>query len=122
MRHDLIFEAEPFVGFTEFDELEQETSEEGVSYEWTEEVNRSNNEYVKWVQRSLNKILSLKLVIDGIAGPKTEAALVQSGASPPPGALGVAPAPPVSASTCATLRKTCEVLNKFDFDRDRVKP
>ena len=66
------------------------------------EVNRKSPGYIRWVQQSLNKILGLRLVVDGmmgsqtrsairsfqslqglkadgIVGPKTEAALVASG-------------------------------------------
>jgi peptidoglycan hydrolase-like protein with peptidoglycan-binding domain len=84
-------------------------------FEWEEEVNRSSSEYAKWVQSSLNKILGLKLavdgiigtqtrsairrfqsqkglVVDGIVGPITEAALIAAGASPPP-SVGSVPSP-----------------------------
>ena len=71
-------------------------------------ISRSSSEYIKWVQSSLNKILNLNLVVDGISGtytksairsfqsrnkltvdgivgPITEGALLRAGASPPPG-------------------------------------
>jgi peptidoglycan hydrolase-like protein with peptidoglycan-binding domain len=76
--------------------------------EWEEEVNRSSREYAMWVQQSLNKIMSLRLDVDGIigtmsraairdfqqrkgltsdgiVGPITEAALIAAGAGSPPG-------------------------------------
>lgn len=73
------------------------------------EVNRKSRTYIKWVQRSLNKIMGTGLKVDGIAGrltrravrnfqrsygglavdgivgPKTEKALIAAGASMPPG-------------------------------------
>ncbi|MCB0174084.1 MAG: peptidoglycan-binding protein [Anaerolineae bacterium] len=39
------------------------------------EVNRRSNSYIRWVQQSLNKILGLRLVVDGIVGPKTRSAI-----------------------------------------------
>ena len=84
-----------------------------ADYELEEEVNRQSPEYAMWVQQSLNKILGLRLavdgitgtqtrsairsfqqkkglLVDGIVGPQTEGALIRAGAGNPPGA---APAP-----------------------------
>ena len=84
-----------------------------ADYELEEEVNRQSPAYAMWVQQSLNKILGLRLavdgitgtqtrsairsfqqreglLIDGIVGPQTESALVRAGAGNPPGS---APAP-----------------------------
>jgi outer membrane immunogenic protein len=70
------------------------------------EADRGNREYIMWVQRSLNQILGMDLDVDGImgrqtrgavrsfqteagigvdgiAGPRTEDALIKAGASPP---------------------------------------
>lgn len=103
----LTFTAEPFVGYTEFDELEAE----GPGGGWEGEVNRSGAEYTRWVQQSLNRVMGLQLAVDGVSGTKTrsairsfqqqrglvadgivgritEAALVSAGASPPPGSQG----------------------------------
>ncbi len=75
------------------------------------EINRKSRDYIRWVQRSLNRILGINLVVDGILGPKTrsairafqrsrgltpdgivglrtERALVQAGAQPPHTATG----------------------------------
>jgi peptidoglycan hydrolase-like protein with peptidoglycan-binding domain len=81
---------------------------------WQGEVNRNSADYIRWVQSSLNRIMraqlvvdgikgpkttaavksfqtQAKLVVDGIVGPKTEAALTAAGAEPPPG-MSVPPA------------------------------
>lgn len=72
------------------------------------EVNRTSADYIRWVQRSLNKLESAGLAVDGISGPLTraavrafqkkkglavdgivgpitEGALMSAGADPPPG-------------------------------------
>jgi hypothetical protein len=43
--------------------------------EWEGEVSRSSPDYIRWVQSSLNKILGLRLAVDGIVGPKTRSAI-----------------------------------------------
>src|SRR4051812_47247132 len=80
MKQELTFEAEPFQGYTEFDEFEfrpvdPEFLEAETSFEWMGEVSRSNAEYIRWIQQSLNKILSLQLKVDGISGPQTRSAI-----------------------------------------------
>lgn len=126
MNEELNLETEPFQGYTLFDEFELADTDlfaPQTSAEWQGEVNRTNAKYVRWVQQSLNQILSLRLTVDGnsgpqtrsairtfqarqrlladgIVGPKTEAALVAAGAQNPPGvttpSLGTPPvAPPV---------------------------
>jgi peptidoglycan hydrolase-like protein with peptidoglycan-binding domain len=75
---------------------------------WEGEVSRTSAEYIRWVQQSLNKISAAGLVVDGISGtmtraavksfqsrmglaidgivgPITEAALLKAGATTPPG-------------------------------------
>jgi hypothetical protein len=94
-------------------ELEYEL-EYKLSDGWLGEVNRRSRDYIRWVQRSLNRIMGAGLAVDGIRGARTrrairrfqrqrglgvdgivgrrtEAALIAAGASPPPGAT-VAPA------------------------------
>jgi len=81
---------------------------------WEGEVDRSNPAYIRWVQRSLNQILGLRLAVDGVTGPQTRSAirsfqrrrrlkvngrvgpqtersLLAAGASPPP--TGITPVP-----------------------------
>src|SRR5262249_17219595 len=79
--------------------------------EFDSEIDRGGYEYAVWAQRSLNRILGLRLVedgiigtqtrsairsfqqrygltVDGIVGPQTGGALIQAGADPPPGGGG----------------------------------
>ncbi|MBI2883598.1 MAG: peptidoglycan-binding protein, partial [Candidatus Methylomirabilis oxyfera] len=46
-----------------------------IDFEWEGEVNRSSKDYIRWVQRSLNQILGLRLAVDGIMGPQTRSAI-----------------------------------------------
>ena len=46
-------------------------------YELQGEVSRSSSTYIRWVQQSLNQIQSSGLVVDGVKGPKTTAAVKQ---------------------------------------------
>jgi len=54
------------------DELTEEEWEED---EWEDEVNRSSRDYIRWVQQSLNTVMSLTLAVDGIVGPMTASAV-----------------------------------------------
>lgn len=88
--------------------------------------NRTSAEYVRWVQRSLNRIMGLRLdvdgvigpmtrsairgfqqrnglLVDGIVGPQTEGALIAAGASIPPWSAG--PYPPVQPRTTSLTQK-----------------
>jgi peptidoglycan hydrolase-like protein with peptidoglycan-binding domain len=91
-----------------------------------EEVNRKSAAYAKWIQQSLNKIMGLKLAVngeirtqtksairsfqkkqglkdDGIVGATTESALIRQGASPPPQSSGTSPAPSISSNKPAVV-------------------
>ncbi|MGK7915757.1 MAG: peptidoglycan-binding protein [Prochloraceae cyanobacterium] len=98
--------------------------------EWLHElearVNRSSKDYIKWVQRSLNRIMGIRLAVDGIrgsrtrntirafqrraritvdgkVGPQTERALVRAGATAPPGS-SITPSPqPTGGSTANAI-------------------
>jgi hypothetical protein len=93
---------EPFT-YSDFEVLNSE-----LEVGWEGEVNRNSPDYVRWVQDSLNKILDLRLAVDGVMGPatrsairsfqqssgltadgivgqQTEAALMRAGAPRPPG-------------------------------------
>lgn len=43
--------------------------------EWESEVSRSSPDYIRWVQSSLNKMLGLRLAVDGIIGTMTRSAI-----------------------------------------------
>jgi peptidoglycan hydrolase-like protein with peptidoglycan-binding domain len=46
-----------------------------LDVELDEEVQRNSREYIRWVQDSLNRILRLRLAVDGISGPMTRSAV-----------------------------------------------
>jgi len=104
-------------------ELYEQNDPEMADYEIDDEVDRTSSEYGKWVQQSLNKILSLRLTVDGIVGPQTrsairsfqqqrgltadgivgsqtEAALIAAGAGSPPQSSGT----PTTAPDIVTVR------------------
>jgi peptidoglycan hydrolase-like protein with peptidoglycan-binding domain len=91
---------------------------EPTGLEWENEVDRSNREYVRWVQQSLNRVKGLRLPVDGvmglqtrsavrsfqqqqglpadgILGPRTERALIAAGAVSPPSAGAVSTSAPM---------------------------
>lgn len=93
----------PVSGLEELEVLDAESAD----LEREAGVDRTSREYIRWVQDSLNRILGLRLAVDGIMGPKTrsavrrfqqqrglamdgivgprtERALVSAGARPPP--------------------------------------
>jgi len=42
---------------------------------WQGEVNRNSRDYVRWMQRSLNQIMGLRLAVDGVMGAATRSAI-----------------------------------------------
>ena len=109
------FEAEPFE-FEAYGGSESEFTFRPEPFpwppesEWEGEVNRSSPDYIRWLQSSLNRVMGLRLAVDGIVGPvtrsavrsfqqrkglavdgivgpKTEAALVAAGAPRPPASI-----------------------------------
>lgn len=73
MDYDLGFEAEPFAGARTFNEYEAEDTE--ALEEWQGEMAQESPQRVRWIQESLNKILGLRLKVDGIMGPQTRSAI-----------------------------------------------
>jgi len=108
------------------------------------EVNRQSRDYVKWVQRSLNQIMGLRLAVDGIVGTytrsairsfqqqrgltvdgivglQTEGALITAGAGNPPGSGASpyippsTPAPSRPAPSAVTARILDEARKHIGF-------
>ncbi|HMQ35781.1 MAG TPA: peptidoglycan-binding protein, partial [Chloroflexaceae bacterium] len=100
---------------------------------------RGGSAHTRWVQTSLNKIMGLRLAVDGqlgpatrsavrafqgrkglaadgIVGPATEAAIVAALGA------GAGQAAARGAASGAVSAGACEVLKGFDFDRDQLKP
>jgi peptidoglycan hydrolase-like protein with peptidoglycan-binding domain len=77
MSYPFELEAEPL----EFELDSAETTFEafdtdlGAGEEWQSEIKRGSRDYVRWVQKSLNQILGLRLTEDGISGPATRSAI-----------------------------------------------
>jgi outer membrane protein OmpA-like peptidoglycan-associated protein len=109
-----------------------------------DEVNRRSRGYIRWVQRSLNHLLGLRLKedgisgnytrsairsfqqgrglkVDGIVGPHTEAAIRKALKT-----AALQPLPPVTSPQGppggAAADKICEILDQFDRDSDALKP
>lgn len=105
------------------------------------EVNRNVPEYIRWVQNALNKVLGLRLVVDGkiglatrsairgfqqkqglrvdgIVGPKTEAALKAA-----LGGQGLPQTtPPLPGGDVSATSGGPEVLDKFEYNKDTLRP
>lgn len=121
--------AKPPQGITGFDEFALAPALEAFFHPeretgWASEL-RTDSDYIRWVQESLNKIMGLRLavdgdkgtqtksatrsfqqkaglVVDGDVGPKTEAALIAAGASPPPPTSRPASPPMPGTTACTT--------------------
>jgi outer membrane protein OmpA-like peptidoglycan-associated protein len=132
MNYQLSFEAESFGGIPEYDEYEYLEIEDLEG--WEGETGRDSPQQVRWIQESLNKVLGLKLTVDGImesqtrsavrsfqrkhrlladgiVGPATIRALVSAGANPPATTF------PSDVIVAADAR-----LDGFDFDKSNLKP
>lgn len=130
MNDRLTFESEPFAESTELESFE--TLDMEAPGPWESETNANSPQYVRWIQESLSKILGLQLrgdgimgqqtrsairsfqqknglVADGILGPKTEAALVSTGAPYPPNSVaGGILMTPGSTPVGSTVRQNFE--------------
>jgi outer membrane protein OmpA-like peptidoglycan-associated protein len=97
----------------------------------------SGADHVRWVQASLNQLLGTRLAVDGVAGPKTRAAvrsfqqtkgLQADGIAGPvtdaaiKAALAGAKLPSVVGGDPCVGLKVPEVLDSFEFDRDQLRP
>jgi len=125
------YDLEPtfFETYPELDELFEAFDIELGEQEWEAEINRSSSDYIRWVQQSLNRILGLRLAVDGISGtmtrsairsfqqknglavdsivgPQTEGALIAAGAAWAPGSTGAPAVQPTPAPTPSDLPAT----------------
>lgn len=129
MRQSLIFRSEPFSW--------------PLFSEWESEAESGTLDYIRWVQSSLNKLMGLRLAVDGIlgpatrsairsfqqrrgltvdgiVGPKTETALIAAGASNPPPGTSMSPVAGGGVVVMPPLViqvRPFVVLERFDFDR-----
>ena len=121
MTYQIRLREEPFDFYSEFDDAEESWNTD-FAETWQGEgpgTSCPGDRYICWVQESLNKILGLRLVVDGRLGgpgsntqkaikrfqsskglptrpdgvvcPDTEKALIAAGASPPPGVMVARP-------------------------------
>lgn len=105
------------------------------------EVNRNSPEYIRWVQNALNKVLGLRLAVDGkiglatrsairsfqqrqglkvdgIVGSKTETALKAA-----LGGQGLPQTtPPLPGGDVGATSGGPEVLDKFEYNKDTLRP
>lgn len=107
MTYQFRLREEPFEFYSEFDNAEESLTTDFAGTRQGE-VSRKSSDYIRWVQESLNKILGLRLAVDGVIGPQTrstirsfqrqkrlrvdgevgaqtEAALIAAGTNPLPG-------------------------------------
>lgn len=114
--------------------LESASAAPAEEAEWEGEVNRSSRDYIMWVQQALNRLMGLRLVVDGISGtqtrsavrsfqqqrgltvdgivgPQTEQALIAAGAGNPPGGSGAPSVTPPPASTASRVKLAQQILN-----------
>jgi outer membrane protein OmpA-like peptidoglycan-associated protein len=134
MRYEFTFRPEPFPWSPES--------------EWEGEANRSSPDYIRWLQSSLNRVMGLRLAVDGIVGPatrsavrsfqqrkglavdgivgaNTEAALIAAGAPKPPVAVSASAAGSPSSAALppecsAAASANCDVLEDFALDDDTL--
>ncbi len=71
MRDRTYLDEAPLEVYPEWEALDPELAGEA----WEEEISRSSPEYVRWVQRSLNRIMGLRLTVDGVLGPATRSSI-----------------------------------------------
>ena len=107
--------------------------------EWESEVNRRSATYTRWVQQALNKVLGLRLTVDGVIGPATRSAIrsfqqkhgLAADGIPGPRteqALIQAGAPSIAGNNIVTMPQVtitsmpCKTLDNFDFNSSRLKP
>ncbi len=77
MRNDYDSGEELFESYPELDEYELlgDLAPEIWESEWEARPNGQSKGYVRWVQQTLNKVLGLRLMVDGIMSPATRSAI-----------------------------------------------
>ncbi len=140
MEQRLLDEAEAFEAYTAFgNEWEfPDTAFEDAEWdelEWEDEIKRGSPQYIAWVQDALNQLLKLSLGVDGKMGSATRAAIrtfQQKNGLSRDGKVGPnteqtlvkvlnALTSAKSGALCAAVKRP-ELLDRFDFDSDKVKP
>ena len=132
MGNSFMYEWGPFEAEYEIWNETGEWNPEFFEEEWEGEVARNSPEFVRWVQDSLNRVMGLRLAVDGIMGPMTRSAvrsfqqrrgLMVDGVVGPMtenalrSALG-----PSSPNTVAPLPRQIWILDGFDFAKSNLKP
>jgi len=128
MRNEFNIQPEAFELSPEVGEFELS----GATAGWQREQGHGNAAYIRWVQGSLNRILGLRLAVDGImgprtrsavrtfqrqrgllvdgvVGPRTEAALIAAGAGQPPNGPRPAPSPTPPPPSPSGASRPCPV-------------
>jgi len=75
MKEPFMFEPWPFEDEYEFWNETGELNPDFFEQEWQGETNRDSPAFVKWIQDSLNKVMGLRLAVDGVMGPMTRSAI-----------------------------------------------
>lgn len=93
--------------------------------EWPEEASRSSPDYIRWVQRSLNQLLGLRLAVDGISGPQTRSAIrtfQQRQGLTVDGIVGPQTHAAIERALKPSTGQQTYVLDRFRFDRTELEP
>lgn len=101
---------------------------EGLDPDLQAEFESFDQDFIRWVQRSLNQILGTNVNVDGLLGPETRSAVrtfqQHSGVQVDgiPGPQTTAALRSSLVAPCANVRQPCETLDNFEFDVMRVLP
>lgn len=130
---------------TAFEELEDEESldTKNLDLQWERTAHPNNPRYIRWLQRSLNKLMGLHLKvdgilgsatrratkrfqqrhglrIDGIVGDKTKAALTAAGAPPAPSSgIGILPSAIMSPGSFPASARAVNCPESSRLAKDR---
>lgn len=95
--------------------------------EWEMEASRNIGERTRWAQQSLNRLMGLRLAVDGVAGPQTRSAIrsfQQRQGLVVDGVVGPKTEAALKAALSAlqTGGQGCETLDNFAYDQDQLRP